>query len=262
MRADPPLHESRASPLRAGRRTHRHRDARRSSRRRRRLRARSIRCASTCISPLRPIALDAACSASTNPTRRGQRAERMSPSRRPTTERSPSAPTTIRAAISRVASPSRTRTPVTRPLASRSTSVTATPSATRAPAARARSSRIESNISRRTPSAGVALAAARRAPRRTVPRTSGRSRRESSSPRGPARPRGSLRRARPSPRECAGPAGSDIRRTAFDRGKCARSSTSTSTPLRASAHAVVAPAGPPPTTTTSRRGQRSRRHRG
>src|SRR5450759_878461 len=37
----------------------------------------------------------------------------------------------------------------------------------------------------------------------------------------------------------------------LSRGNFARSRTSTSTPSRASAHAVAAPAGPPPTTMTS-----------
>ena len=85
---------------------------------------------------------------------------RASPSRRATTDRSPSAPTTSGASIVRVAAAlASTRTPLTRPRASRSTSVTRTPSRTSAPASRAQSSRIGSSIVRRSGEPAVAKGA-------------------------------------------------------------------------------------------------------
>src|SRR5665213_62057 len=105
---------------------------------------------STCISPtsLTPGTFR---KCATNAMRRGMRDTLVSPSRRPITDRSPSAPITSGANISRRSpSPVRSETPHTAPEGVRSTSVTRARSTSCAPADFARSTRIASRIDRRT----------------------------------------------------------------------------------------------------------------
>ena len=182
--------------------------------------------------------------------RRGQRLARMRPRRRPTTERSPSAPMTISAlTVPGAPAAADVCTPITRPDASFTTSVTRTPSSTRAPAARARCRRIASSIVRRT------ARPRSRNPRYPWPATN--------SPWIVA-PFGACTRI---PVSCAAPelstassapisarmrdaCGLMYSEHGLSRGKRARSSTSTSSPARAMKYAADDPAGPPPTMTT------------
>src|SRR6266568_4970502 len=201
----------------------------------------------TCSSPTPSIpATSATCAV--NATRRGGD-ERIRPSRRATTERNPSAPTTMRALhVTGCRLPKRATTPATAPFSHTKFS-TVTPSRTTAPARPAAEMRMVSNVVR-----GRAKLYGRGPPR---------NRPHMAAPQGAttfipyslacAEPSTASTTPPPSRSRISVVAGLKYSEHALSRGNRARSTSSTEAPARASSNAVVAPAGPAPTTTTSQR---------
>src|SRR4029077_1984082 len=175
--------------------------------------------------------------------------ERIRPSRRATTERNPSAPTTTRAGhVSRFPFRDRPITPATAPF-SHTRFSTVVASQTCAPSRRAAARRSVSNVVR-----GRAKLYGRGPPR---------NRPHMAAPQGAttfipyslacAAPSTASRMPPPSRSRISVVAGLKYSEHALSRGKRARSTSRTDAPARASSKAVVAPAGPAPTTTTSQR---------